>query len=252
MSERFHVLIPARLDSTRLPDKPLADLGGKPMVVRVLERARAAGAASVHVATDSEQVANAVLTAGGQVLMTCSEHASGTDRLVEAVEALGLGPEDVVVNLQGDEPLMPAAAIRRVVTVLTSDASARMATLYESLSAEAQWQDPNVVKLVVDGNSRALYFSRAPIPWPRGRAYRNGDALRHVGLYAYRVGALKQWPDLPGSSLEQLESLEQLRALSAGWVIACGATPEPIPSGVDTADDLSRVRKLFSKSVGER
>lgn len=251
MSEHFHVLIPARLGSTRLPDKALADLGGKPMVVRVLERALIAGAASVHVATDSEQIARSVLAAGGQVVMTRADHASGTDRLVEAAEAVGLDAEALIVNLQGDEPLMPVSAVRRVVEVLTSDPMANMATLYERLVSEAQWQDPNVVKLVVDGHSRALYFSRAPIPWPRGSAYQSGDALRHVGLYAYRVSALKDWPELPPSQLERLESLEQLRALSAGWTIACGEAPEPIPAGIDTADDLERVRKTYWQSRGE-
>jgi 3-deoxy-manno-octulosonate cytidylyltransferase (CMP-KDO synthetase) len=252
MSEAFHVLIPARLGSTRLPDKPLADLGGHPMVVRVLERALSAGAASVYVASDSQRVAQSVRAAGGQVVMTRADHASGTDRLVEAVEAIGLEDNEVVVNLQGDEPLMPAAAIRSVVEVLTKDRTARMATLYEHLSADSQWQDPNVVKLVVDANDRALYFSRAPIPWPRGRVYQSGEGLRHVGLYAYRVSALKAWPDLPPSELERIECLEQLRALNAGWVIACGATPEPIPSGIDTPDDLVRVRKTYMQAGGER
>jgi 3-deoxy-manno-octulosonate cytidylyltransferase (CMP-KDO synthetase) len=252
MSDDFHVLIPARLGSTRLPDKPLADLGGQPMVVRVLERALKAGAVSVHVATDSERVAQTVLGAGGQVVMTRADHASGTDRLAEAAASLGFGAEDVVVNLQGDEPLMPASAVHRVVDVLTSDPLAKMATLYESMAVEENWRDPNVVKLVLDGNSRGLYFSRAPIPWPRGRAYQSGDALRHVGLYAYRVSALKDWPNLPASDLERLESLEQLRALSAGWIIACGAAPEPIPAGIDTVEDLERVRKLYLTSVGEK
>ncbi|MEE4297137.1 MAG: 3-deoxy-manno-octulosonate cytidylyltransferase [Wenzhouxiangella sp.] len=252
MSEHFHVLIPARLGSTRLPDKPLADLGGRPMVVRVLERALSAGAASVHVATDSQRVAQAVLAASGQVIMTRSDHASGTDRLVEAVESLGFDSDDVIVNLQGDEPLMPASAIRRVVEVLTSDPAANMATLYEPVISKAQWQDPNVVKLVLDAKSRALYFSRAPIPWPRGSAYQSGDALRHVGLYAYRVSALRNWPELPPSQLERLESLEQLRALSAGWTVACGAAPDPIPAGIDTADDLERIKKIYLQAMGER
>ena len=249
MSEKFHVLIPARLGSTRLPDKPLVDLGGKPMVVRVLERALDAGAASVHVATDSERIADAVGEAGGDVIMTRVDHGSGTDRLVEAVQTLGLDGKEMIVNLQGDEPLMPASAIRRLVEVLNSDPQAQMATLFETIDTTAQWQDANIVKVVVDAHRRALYFSRAPIPWPRGREYRSGDALRHVGLYAYRVSALSAWTDLPLSRLELLESLEQLRALQAGWVIACGEAPEPIPAGIDTAEDLERVRRAFFHSA---
>ncbi|MEE4639324.1 MAG: 3-deoxy-manno-octulosonate cytidylyltransferase [Wenzhouxiangella sp.] len=245
MTEGFHVLIPARLASTRLPDKPLADLGGRSMVVRVLERALAAGAAGVHVATDSERVARCVRQAGGQVVMTRSDHVSGTDRLVEAVQQLGLPADQVVVNLQGDEPLMPVAAIRAVVELLETDLEARIATLWRPLQDEAQWRDPNVVKVVADGRGRALYFSRAPVPWPRSRAFRPGDACRHVGLYAYRVGALLAWPTLPSSPLEALESLEQLRALAAGWAIACAPSPEPVPSGIDTPEDLARIRAEF-------
>ena len=245
MSDAFHVLIPARLDSTRLPNKPLADLGTRSLVVRVLERAWAAGAKSVHVATDSEKVALSVRQAGGDVVMTRSGHQSGTDRLVEAVETMGLDPEAVVVNLQGDEPLMPVSAIQRVVEVLAGDLQARMATLWEALEHESQWRDPNVVKLVVDQCDRALYFSRAPIPWPRERDFRPGDAFRHVGLYAYRCGALQAWPHLKPSRLEALESLEQLRALNAGWTIACAPAPEPIPTGIDTAEDLERVRRHY-------
>lgn len=245
MSEGFHVLIPARLASTRLPDKPLADLGGRSLVVRVLERALAAGAASVHVATDSERVARCVEQAGGDVVMTRADHVSGTDRLVEAVQHLGLTADQVVVNLQGDEPLMPVAAIRSVVGLLKSDREARMATLWRPLESEAQWRDPNVVKLVADERGRALYFSRAPIPWPRARLFQPGDGCRHIGLYAYRVSALRAWPDLPPGRLEALESLEQLRALAAGWAIACAPSPEPVPAGIDTLQDLARVRAQF-------
>lgn len=242
MTERFHVLIPARLGSTRLPDKPLADLGGQPLVIRVLERARASGAASVCVATDSEQVASCVHEAGGEVVMTRPDHSSGTDRLVEAVAALDLESDEIVVNLQGDEPLMPVSAMHRVVEVLAADPHARMATLWEAIEHEAQWRDPNVVKVVVDERGHALYFSRAPIPWPRGPAFQSGDACRHVGLYAYRCSALSAWPRLPACRLETLESLEQLRALNAGWAIACAPAPEPIPAGIDTQEDLERVR----------
>lgn len=242
MNNGFHVLIPARLASTRLPNKPLVDLGGRSLVVRVLERALAAGAAGVHVATDSEQVARCVREAGGEVVMTGADHVSGTDRLVEAVGRLGLAADQVVVNLQGDEPLMPVSAIRRVVELLAEDPGAQMATLWRPLEDESQWRDPNVVKLVTDAGGRALYFSRAPVPWPRGRAFRAGDGCRHIGLYAYRVSALQAWPELPASHLEAVESLEQLRALAAGWRIACAPSPEPVPPGIDTPEDLARVR----------
>lgn len=245
MNDGFHILIPARLASTRLPDKPLADLGGRSLIVRVLERAHAAGAASVHVATDSERVARCVQQAGGAVVMTRADHASGTDRLVEAVQRLGLAADQIVVNLQGDEPLMPLVAIRSVVDLLEADGEARMATLWRPLESASQWRDPNVVKLVTDAAGRALYFSRAPVPWPRGREFQPGDGCRHVGLYAYRVSALRAWPDLPPSRLEVLESLEQLRALSAGWGIACAPCPEPVPAGIDTPEDLARVRANF-------
>lgn len=242
MTAEFHILIPARMESTRLPDKPLADLGGQPLVVRVLERAAAAGASSVHVATDSAAIGEAVRAAGGAVVMTRSDHASGTDRLAEAVAQLDLDPAAVIVNLQGDEPLMPPSGLLRVVELLRADADARMATLWQPLTCEREWCDPNVVKLVTDEQGRALYFSRAPIPHPRERGFEPGSACRHVGLYAYRADALRAWPELAPSRLEGLESLEQLRALSAGWRIACAQAPEPIPAGIDTPEDLARVR----------
>ncbi len=242
MTEEVHVLIPARLASTRLPDKPLADLGGRPLVVRVYERALRLGATSVHVATDSGAVAEAVRAAGGAVVMTRSDHASGTDRLVEAAERLGLDEHAIVVNLQGDEPLMPVSALRAVVDMLRSDRQAQMATLWQPLADEAQWRDPNVVKLVCEHNGRALYFSRAPVPHARGLGFVPELARRHVGLYAYQAAALRTWPALPPSRLESAEALEQLRALAAGWVIACAEAPDPIPVGIDTPADLARIR----------
>ena len=245
MSADFHLLIPARMASTRLPDKPLALLGGRPLVLRVLDCARAAGAASVHVATDSVEIAAVVRAAGGQVLMTAAEHVSGTDRLAEAVVALGLDDQAIAVNLQGDEPLMPAACLDQVAALLRADPEAQLATLWQPIDDVTEWQDPNVVKLVADHRGRALYFSRAPIPHPRGRAFASGGSRRHVGLYAYRVGALRQWPQLPPSPLEQLECLEQLRALSAGWRIACARACADIPAGIDTAEDLARVQSLY-------
>lgn len=249
MSARFHILIPARLASTRLPRKPLALLGGRPMIVRVLQRAQAAGAQSVHVATDSDEVAAAVRKAGGALIMTDPNHVSGTDRLAEAVAGMGLHPDDIVVNLQGDEPLMPGACLKQVAELLSSDTEARMATLWAPIQDESEWRNPNVVKLVVDGQRRALYFSRAPIPHPRGRDFCPGDACRHIGLYAYRVGALQDWAGLPSSPLEALESLEQLRALSARWTIACAQACAEVPPGIDTPEDLARIQALFANTT---
>lgn len=245
MSARFHLLIPARLASTRLPGKPLALLAGKPMILRVLDRAASAGADSVHVATDSEEIAATVRKAGGQVVMTAAEHPSGTDRLAEAVAALGLGDDEIVVNLQGDEPLMPPACLRQVADLLNERADAAWATLWQPIADEGEWRDPNVVKLVADHHGMALYFSRAPIPYPRDGRFVPEQARRHVGLYAYRVRALRRWPGLATSPLEQQESLEQLRALSAGWRIACARACADIPPGVDTLEDLARIESRY-------
>lgn len=241
----FHILIPARLESTRLPEKALVDLAGRPMIVRVVEQARRAGAQGVHVATDSTRIAEAVEAAGGQVVMTASDHASGTSRLAEAAASLGLGPDEIVVNVQGDEPLLPPACMRQVAGLLEQDSRARIATLWMPLQDEHQWRDANVVKLVAAANGRALYFSRSPIPACRDGDWPHQDACRHVGLYAYRVQALAEWSALPESPLEQHEALEQLRALQAGWPIICARATQPIPPGVDTAEDLEAVRRMF-------
>jgi 3-deoxy-manno-octulosonate cytidylyltransferase (CMP-KDO synthetase) len=243
MSGGFHILIPARLDSSRLPQKALAEIDGVPLVVHTLNQALASGAESVHVATDSDAIAKAVLAANGQVIMTSSEHRSGTDRLVEAVASIGLGDDELVVNLQGDEPAMPVACLVQVARLLAANPSAQMATLWESVSTLDQWQDANVVKLISDDRGRALYFSRAPIPHVRDGGWPRAQARRHVGLYAYRVASLKRWPQLPASALEQLESLEQLRALQAGWYITTAEAVEPIPVGIDTQADLDRFRE---------
>lgn len=248
MNLRFHVLIPARLASTRLPRKPLALLGGRAMILRVLDCARAAGAESVHVATDSEEIAALVRAAGASVLLTDPGHQSGTDRLAEAVQQLGLAPEEIVVNLQGDEPQMPLACLRQVAELLDADPAARLATLWSPIEDAEEWRNPNVVKLVADARQRALYFSRAPIPHPRGRDFRPGEACRHIGLYAYRVAALQDWADLPASPLETAESLEQLRALSAGWIIACARACAEVPAGIDTPEDLKRMQSMFRQT----
>lgn len=244
--KRFHVLIPARLTSTRLPEKALADLAGKPLVVRVWERACAAGAASVHVATDSDRIADAVRGAGGQVVMTACAHDSGTSRLSEAAGRLGLADDEIVVNVQGDEPAVPTGCLRQLARVIDASAGARMATLWTDLADAAQWRDPNVVKLVTRADGTALYFSRAPIPARRAEGWPQGLARRHVGLYAYRAAALAEWPALAESPLEASEALEQLRALQAGWEIACQRAVEPIPPGVDTKQDLEAMRRHFA------
>lgn len=249
---RFHIIIPARLASTRLPDKALADLCGKPLVARVWARALAAGAESVHVATDSPRIADAVRAAGGQVVMTAADHDSGTSRLSEAARRLGLDPEEIVVNVQGDEPAAPIGCLKQLADLLASKPDARMATLWVDLADRAQWMDPNVVKLVARADGSALYFSRAPIPARREGGWPEGIARRHVGLYAYRVSALYEWPGLPASELETSESLEQLRALQAGWEIACDRAAEPIPPGVDTAEDLEAMRAHFATLETER
>lgn len=244
-SPEFHVLIPARLESTRLPRKALADLAGRPLIVRVVERAAAAGAASVHVATDSEAIAEAVEAHGGRVVRTRADHDSGTSRLAEAVEVLGLDDRALVVNVQGDEPAVPPACIRQLAGVLAARPDAEMATLWTRLDDEAQWRDPNVVKLVADASGNALYFSRAPIPAVRDGGWPHANARRHVGLYAYRAGALKAWDRLAPSALAELESLEQLKALDAGWRIALAEGAEAMPPGVDTPADLEAMRARF-------
>ncbi len=237
---RFHVIIPARMASTRLARKPLVDLGGQPLVVRVLEQARACGALSVHVATDHEEIAAAVEAAGGDVLITAREHRSGTDRLSEAAQLLGLADEAIVVNLQGDEPEMPPVCVRQVAQLLQDNPTANMSTLWWPIDDEAVWQDPNVVKLVADASGNALYFSRAPIPHRRSGGWPEDHARRHIGLYAYRADALSAWPGLPASALETAESLEQLRALEAGWRIVCQQAATDVPPGIDTPADVRR------------
>jgi 3-deoxy-manno-octulosonate cytidylyltransferase (CMP-KDO synthetase) len=258
MSE-FVALIPARLASTRLPDKPLADIGGRPMVVRVAEQAMRSGARAVAVATDSEAIAAAVREAGVQAVMTRADHASGTDRLAEAVDQLGLADDACVVNVQGDEPLLPPALIADVARTLASHSGCEMATAAHPLNNVAEYLNPNVVKVVLDARGRALYFSRAPIPWdrdhppaagPQGAPLASGLAaaglpLRHIGLYAYRAGFLRRYPRLPASPLEAIESLEQLRALWHGHGIAVHVTDAAPPPGVDTPADLERVRAVF-------
>ena len=237
---RFHVIIPARYASTRFPGKPLADLAGKPMVVHVCERAAASGAAGVHVATDDERIAAAVRAHGHRALMTRADHASGTDRLAEAAQHLGLADGDVVVNVQGDEPLIAPALIAQVAGSL---GEASVSTACHAIHDEASLGNPNVVKVVLDARGYALYFSRAQIPYPRepgGRWY------RHAGIYGYRAGFLKEYARLPACPLEKTEALEQLRVLWHGHRIAVAVSEAEIPPGVDTPRDLEAVRKMLA------
>ena len=241
----FTVVIPARLASTRLPNKPLADIGGLPMIVRVAQRAALSGAARIVVATDATEVAAACAAHGVQALMTRADHPSGSDRLAEAVEQLGLADDDTVVNVQGDEPLIAPAMIDACAATLAAQADCVMATVAHALTDAAEFANPNVVKLVTDRLGRALYFSRAPIAWWRDGGGQPNQALRHVGLYAYRAGFLRRFPTLAVSPLEQIESLEQLRVLWHGERIAVHISREKPGPGVDTPEDLVRVRHLI-------
>lgn len=248
----FFAVIPARHASTRLPGKPLADIAGKPMVVRVAERAAASGATEVWVATDHPEVAAAAEAHGFGVCMTSPECASGTDRLAEVAMQRGWPDDAVVVNVQGDEPLIDPDLIRRTALLLHERPEAAMATVCHPLHDMAEVMNPNVVKVVLDKDGHALYFSRAPIPWARD-AWADGAATlpdglpvyRHIGLYAYRAGFLKAYPNLARPAVETFESLEQLRALWHGYRIAVVTTDQPVPPGVDTPEDLEKVRALF-------
>ncbi|MDW8469943.1 MAG: 3-deoxy-manno-octulosonate cytidylyltransferase [Burkholderiales bacterium] len=235
------MLVPARYGSSRFPGKPLADIGGRPMVVRVAERAAASGAASVAVATDDERIARACAAHGVRALMTDPAHPSGTDRVAEAARALGLAPEAIVVNLQGDEPLAPPGLVAAVAARLAAEPGASIATACHRLADEAEAANPNVVKVVLDSRGDALYFSRARIPYPREPG---GVWYRHAGIYAMRAAYLAEFTRLAPSPLERTESLEQLRALWHGHRVAVLVWPQPIPPGVDTPQDLEAVRTI--------
>jgi 3-deoxy-manno-octulosonate cytidylyltransferase (CMP-KDO synthetase) len=240
----YRVVIPARFCSTRLPGKPLLPLAGKPMIQWVYERARRSSAREVLVATDDERIARAVREAGGEAVLTAVSHASGTDRVAEVVRLRGWAAAEVVVNLQGDEPLMPAALLDQVAALLDTHASADVATLCVPLESPRGMTDPNVVKVVAGARERALYFSRASIPWARDAGAAAG-AQRHLGLYAYRVASILRLAALPPSPLEQIEKLEQLRALEHGLdVRVAPAATAPGPD-VNTAADLAAVAALL-------
>lgn len=261
----FTVVIPARLASTRLPNKPLADIGGKPMIVRVAERAHASSAQRTVVATDAPEVAAACAAHGIEAVITRADHPSGTDRLAEVATWLGLPDDAIVVNVQGDEPLIEPSLIDEVALHLAHHADCAIATAAHPISGIAEVFNPNVVKVVCDGAGRALYFSRAPIPWARDAwagvpaaaaataqvALPAMPVLRHIGLYAYRAGFLRRFPTLALSPVEQTEALEQLRAMWHGeriGVLETAAVPAP---GVDTQADLDRVRALWAQAMAQ-
>ena len=245
----MHIIIPARYASTRLPGKPLLDIAGQPMIVRVLERARASGAQRVVVATDDERIRDVVTAFGAEVVMTRADHLSGTDRLAEAIMLLGLDEDEIVVNLQGDEPLMPPLLVRQVAALLAARPAAVMATACHAITCREDFLNPNAVKVVTDREGHALYFSRAPIPWPRdimsGASTAPIKAFRHIGLYAYRAGFVARYAAWPACPLETSESLEQLRVLWQGEKIAVVEAEEAPAAGVDTPEDLERVRNFF-------
>jgi len=251
MSQAYTVIVPARLASTRLPHKPLADIHGLPMVVRVAQRAALSNASQVVVAADSIEIVQACQAHGVRAMLTQVDHPSGSDRLAEASALLGLQPHDVVVNVQGDEPLINPELINQVAELLIQRPSASMSTAAHEIHELAEFTNPNVVKVVIDQSQLALYFSRAPIPW-----WRDGFAkgiqtlpqpgpLRHIGIYAYRVGFLQSFPTLQAAPIETGEALEQLRALWHGHKIAVHITPDVPGPGVDTPEDLERVRALY-------
>ena len=247
------VLIPARLASTRLPDKPLADLAGVPMVVRVAQRCREAGARAVVVAADSPRILEACQAHGVDAVLTRADHPTGSDRLAEACTLLGLDGRDIVVNVQGDEPLIDPALVAACAERLQAHPECVMSTAAHTIDSVEEYLNPNIVKVVTDAAGRALYFSRAPMPW-----WRDGHAqgvtalpdpapLRHIGIYGYTAGFLRRFPALPPAPLEQIESLEQLRVLWHGERIVVHLSPQRPGPGVDTPEDLARVRRIFEQ-----
>ncbi|UTA49440.1 3-deoxy-manno-octulosonate cytidylyltransferase [Simiduia sp. 21SJ11W-1] len=251
----YTVIIPARFGSSRLPGKPLADIGGKTMIERVVAAASLSGAQRVVVATDDERIREHLQAKGIAVCMTRVDHASGTDRLQEVAQQLKLADSDIVVNVQGDEPLIPPAVIDQVASNLANAKAASVATLCEAIVKPEDLFNPNVVKVVADHEGLALYFSRAPMPWARDAFAARGTDFhgelpaapfaRHIGIYAYKVGLLNQFVQWPQAPLEQVESLEQLRVLHFGHRIHVAEACEPVPGGVDTPEDLARLRKLL-------
>jgi 3-deoxy-manno-octulosonate cytidylyltransferase (CMP-KDO synthetase) len=253
-SPEFVVAIPARYSASRLPGKPLRLLGGEPLVLHVARRALAAGAREVWVAADDARIAAALEGSGVRIAMTSPMHASGTDRLAECANTAGWAEDTIVVNLQGDEPFAPASGIRAAAETL-ADSGADVATLATPVEDAAMLFDPNAVKVVRAEDGNALYFSRAPVPWPRdafaadrSQLPSGGHWLRHIGIYAYRAGFLRRFAAMPTGRLEQVESLEQLRVLEAGHRIAVALAPEEFPPGVDTPEDLARAEARLAST----
>jgi 3-deoxy-manno-octulosonate cytidylyltransferase (CMP-KDO synthetase) len=253
----FKVIIPARMHSTRLPGKMLADIAGKPMLAWVAERAAESGAEEVVIATDHARIADAMDALGWRVCTTSPEHPSGTDRIAEAVDLLGLDDREIVVNVQGDEPLIEPRLVREVARELALRPKASIATAVHPIRSAKAFFDPNVVKVVHDTDGYATYFSRAPVPYARDafaasrtRLPAGLPALRHVGIYAYRVSYLRQYATLSQTAAEKFEALEQLRALGHGHRIALAFWTESVESGVDTREDLERVRRVMARAAG--
>jgi 3-deoxy-manno-octulosonate cytidylyltransferase (CMP-KDO synthetase) len=251
-SPEFTVIIPARYHSTRLPGKPLMYIGDKPMVAHVADRARESGARRVVIATDHDEIGSTLASMGYEVCTTATTHATGTDRLAEAVQLLGLGDAELVVNVQGDEPLIDPGLIRKVAQELKLRHKAMLATAAHPIVSAMTFFDPNVVKVVFDTSGYAQYFSRAPIPYARDDFLRTRTELppdlpayRHIGIYAYRVAFLRQYASLYQTPAERFEALEQLRALGHGFKIAVAFWNGPLEAGVDTPEDLERVRRVF-------
>lgn len=251
MTAPYHIVIPARLASERLPGKPLLEIAGRPLIEHVYRRACAASAARVVIATDADSVAERARSFGAEVVMTSADHPSGSDRIAECVERLGWDSRTVIVNLQGDEPLMPPACLDQAAALLAANPAADVASLWWPLREAAEVTDPNVVKVVTDQRGAALYFSRSVIPHPRGPGGVTAGLeagvvwKRHIGLYAYRAVALQAFTAAGPGQLERLEKLEQLRFLENGRGIVMARAAEAIPAGVDTPDDLRRVRSLL-------
>ena len=242
----FKVVIPARYASTRLQGKPLLDIAGKPMVVRVAEQAEKSGASEIIIATDFEKITQAASEHNIKAVMTRIDHQSGTDRIAEVAQKLGWSDDEIVVNVQGDEPLIDPTLIQEVAAYLAQSHDAVMATACHAIHDEASLLNPNIVKVVIDAHGNALYFSRATIPYPRDDIYKqNIQAYRHIGIYAYRVGFLKQYAQLAVTELEKIESLEQLRVLHHGYKIGVTITKNAPASGVDTQEDLDYVRSVW-------
>jgi len=250
----FHVIIPARFSAARLPGKPLLSIGDRPLIQWVWQCARASGAASVIVATDDARIFDAAAGFGAECMMTSPQHASGTDRIAEVVRAKRFAADDIVVNLQGDEPMMPPAAVNQVAAALRERPHIDIATAVAPIQTLEEFLDPSCVKALRAHDGQALYFSRAPVPWPRdsviaGRPASFAGAWRHIGIYAYRVRSLLQFAAWPPTPLEQCEKLEQLRALEHGMRIHLATLTEAPPAGVDTPEDLERARDILAATA---